>query len=1017
MKNCLIVSIAILLLTSAPAFCSSHRSVVEISLGDYLALTAEADIHNRDSLDLIKMDRDSGSVHVLINQEGLDYLSETGTNWITVKTEADLRDDRIDSRYYNYSEVTSTLSSLESSHPSFVKRYDLATTAEGRHIWGMKISDNVSVDEDEPNILFIGLHQAREIMSTEITMDIVEYLAANYGSNPDVNNWVNTWQIWVIPMLNPDGSAYCWATDQYWIKNRTDLGGDVFGVNLAHNYPFNWGACFGSSSDPNSNYFRGSTAASEPEIQAVMTLADQFHFAAVLSYHSFNEYVLFPYGCEEDTPPEEDILRSFGSTFAASIRKEDNSYGYDLGSWWEILYQDDGNETDYFYADHGSMSYAIQVNAESYYPDYAIRDTTVQRNRTAWQIALDLFESGKVAYGHVTDACTGDPVSAQYFFSEFPLTENETAKRGDINTGRYEAIGRTGPLTLTFIADGYIEKNVPVVFGSNPIQIDVEMIPTDQPGLQIWATFIDDSTTGDGDGNLDPGEEAIFQVCLLAPGLPVTGISGIMSTSDPYVSIVDNSATWPDLPAGGAAWSEGNSFRIAAQNNTPDGHSATLTITFDADQELCTNVDQTVVTVQTYVYLCPYYEETFDSDPGWTIDSYLTNPGQPQPGPYNNWEFGIPVVGPSGAYTGSYVYGTGLDGNYDNGWTLTLTAPPIDCSDLTDTTLFFARFLQVESPYHYDYGRIRKRTTPGGNWDTIFSTGDSGWSNDSSWEYVEMDISSWADGQSSVELRFDIRADSAYNEPGFYIDDFKICGNFYGSVPPPPTPTIRPTSTPSSIPTSTPPPSFTPTPPTNTPTPTSTQTTGPGTPTNTPITPTNTPTLVPPTSTPTITLPTATPTLPGQPTNTPLPTRTPEVTFTPKPTDTPSVPTNTPVPPTETPPPELFEITLHLNDTFFEEGENFLLECEILRYGQTITVEQYIILDVYGLYFFWPSWSETLDKENHTFPGGYHETSTILEFVWPMVGGHASGIYFYAGCLYPGTEQLVGNVSFVEFGY
>ncbi|MBN1356753.1 hypothetical protein JXA40_10875 [bacterium] len=1012
MRNRLAIG-TVFLAVFIPALCLGSRTIIQLPLNDYLEVSSGMELRDRDHLDLIGLDHDRKTARIRISEQGLEILRMAGVYWTVENRSETGREDRIDSQYLDYSEVTSMLAGYESAHPSYMRRVDLATTFESRHIWAMKISDNVSVNEDEPSILFIGLHQAREIMATEITMDIVAYLANNYGSNPDVTDWVNTWQIWIIPMLNPDGSAYCWSTDQYWIKNRRDLGGGVYGVNLAHNYPFNWGACFGSSSDPNSNYFRGTTPASEPEIQAVISLAEEHRFAAILSYHSFNEFVLFPYGCQNDTAAEKDILRSFGSTFATAIRKENGSYGYPLGTWWELLYQTDGNETDYFYAEKGCLAYAIQVNAESYYPSYTVRNTTVERNRPGWQKVLNLFEDGNVIYGHVTDACTGQPISAYFFFSEYPPGLNESLKRNDPATGRYECIGKTGPLTLTFLAEGYVERNVPVSFSSSPIPMDVEMIPLTEPGLQIWASFVNDSATGDGDGNLDPGEQAILQVCLLAPSLPVTGISGVLSTSDPYITVIDNSATWPDLPGGGAAWSEGNSFSVSASSATPEGHVAILTITFDADQELCTNVDQLTLSVQTYVYLCPYYEQTMDSDPGWEIDAYLTNPGQPFPGPYNNWEFGIPVVGPSGAYTGSYVYGTGLDGNYDNGWTLTLTTPPIDCTDLSETSMFFARFLQVEYPYNYDYGRVRIRNEAGGSWTTIFSTGDSGWSNDSSWAYVEMDISSYADGEPSVEIRFDVRADSAFNEPGFYVDDFKICGNYYGSVPPPPTPTIRPTSTPSSIPSSTPIPSHTPTPPTNTPTPSATPTTAPGEPTNTPITPTHTPTLVPPSSTPTPTAPTPTPTLPGQPSNTPLPTRTPEVTFTPKPTETqPGMPTSTP-----TRPADYFAITLHLNDTYFEAGEDFLFQCEIERNGPTVTVEQYIILDVYGVYFFWPSWSETLDYENHSYPDGYHETTPIFDFIWPVVGGHASGLYFYAGCLAPGTTQLVGDISVVEFGY
>ncbi|MBN1550266.1 hypothetical protein JW979_02305 [bacterium] len=1016
------LTIIIVSIFLAGAIClATERSQVQVSLSDYHRLLPMLSLTDRDDVDLIGFDRERGIADLLVTEQGFNILDGLAICWDLVKTPKEMKEDRIDPQYFNYSEVMNALASYEAAHPTIVKRFDLGTTFEGRHIWAAKISDYVTQDENEPAILFLGLHQAREVMSTEVAMDVIDYLANNYGSDPDVTDWVSTWEIWVIPMLNPDGSAYCWSDDQYWIKNRRDLGNGVYGVDLGHNYTYNWGACFGSSSDPNSNAYRGPSPGSEPEIQAVMSLAGNQNFLALLSYHSFDELIMIPYGCYGETPYEKAILQQFGNSFAAEIRRDDGGYGYPVGAWWEQLYPNDGNETDYFFANYGTLPYALEVNASSYYPPYSMRTTTVQRQRPGWQKVLDMFDTGNVLSGQITDACTGQPVEAQFWFAEFPPTPGETPRTSDPVTGQYFTLGRPGNLTLIIVADGYIERAVPLYFNNSPIEQDIELLPIDEPGLVVWANQIDDSTTGDGDMLLDPNEEAILKICLLAPGQPVTGISATLSTSDPYITILDSSASWPDLAAGAAAWCQSNTFRIRSSNLTPEGHTATLLLTFQTNEVLCTDTDQTTVTVQSFLYLCPFWGDTMDSDPGWEITAYPTG-GSPS-GPYNNWEFGIPQVGPPGAYTGTYVYGTGLAGNYDNNWTLCLTTPVIDCSELTDAVLIFARFLQVESGW--DEGRVRIRNVPGGSWTTIFNTESwPGWANDTSWQIMELDISQYADNEPTVEIRFDVRADYTINYPGFYIDDVMICGNFYGSVPPPPTPTIRPTSTPSPFVTITATPTFTATPPTNTPTSTPSPTAPPGQPTNTPITPTHTPTMEPPTSTPTPVEPTPTPTIPGQPTHTPLPTRTPDYTNTPKPTDTPEMsptaasPTFTPPPTaTDTPAGEIFEINLFLNEETYSPGDEFLFECEVIRRGSAVTVDQYIILDVYTMYFFWPSWSSDLDYETHTFSDGYHHRDPILQFTWPEVGGHASGINFYAGCLYAGTATLIGDISIVTFGY
>jgi len=491
-------------------------NMVEISQKDYQQITQRLGNEIKTDIDLVEFNRESHQMKVLVSDSGQNLLDELQIKWKMLKTQQEMRDNRdIDPQYFDYDEVTAALANIQTTYPNIAQRFELGTTAENRKIWALKISDNALVQEDEPEILILGLHEAREIMSTEIAMDMAQYLTQNYGSDPDVTNWVNTWQIWIVPMLNPDGSAYCWSTDQYWIKNRHDLGGDVFGVDLGHNYPVDWGECFGSSSDPNSNGYRGESPGSEPEIQAIFSLVQNHKFMLVISYHSFNEMVLYPYGCTGEIAPENDVLSSFANSVGNEIRKENGTYGYETGNWWELLYSNDGNETDYFYANQGSMAIAIQLNAESYYPSYSVRDTTVTRNRPGWKAALDIYETGKVVEGTITDACTNEPVQATYYYDEYPLTSKESPRQNNPDTGFYSAVGKSGTLTLVVEAGGYLTQHVPVHFETGVVTKNVSMVPVNEPGLALWAVIIEDQT-GDDDGQLDPGETAYLnvQVCL-----------------------------------------------------------------------------------------------------------------------------------------------------------------------------------------------------------------------------------------------------------------------------------------------------------------------------------------------------------------------------------------------------------------------------------------------------------------------------------------------------------------------
>ena len=144
---------------------------------------------------------------------------------------------------------------------------------------GRQISDNPEVDEVEPAILYNSMHHAREVMTPEIGIDMVEYLLTRYGSDEKVTKWVNENEIWVVPMLNVDGNNRVWSGDSMWRKNTRNS----YGVDINRNYPHEWGACNGSSGSTWSQTYRGS-AASEPETRYLMGLVANIKPVFDISY-------------------------------------------------------------------------------------------------------------------------------------------------------------------------------------------------------------------------------------------------------------------------------------------------------------------------------------------------------------------------------------------------------------------------------------------------------------------------------------------------------------------------------------------------------------------------------------------------------------------------------------------------------------------------------------------------------------------------------------------------------------
>lgn len=174
--------------------------------------------------------------------------------------------------------------------------------------------------------------------------------------------------------------------------------------------------------------------------------------------------------------------------------------------------------------------------------------------------------------------------------------------------------------------------------------------------------------------------------------------------------------------------------------------------------------------------------------------------------------------------------------------------------------------------------------------------------------------------------------------------------------------------------------------------PTATGTTGPS------ATPTKTPTTGGPSPTPT-----RTGTTPPQPTWTP----TPSSTSTPVPTPT-VTPTGAPEDPV---------VELALSGTMFHPGEAFVLSMTIRNDEIFRRMAQFVVLDVYGLYFFYPGWTQEVDWSVVDLLSTEVREIPVLEFIWPSGAGSASGLKFYGAGTSVIDFSLLSNLAVTEFGY
>jgi murein tripeptide amidase MpaA len=280
-----------------------------------------------------------------------------------------------DEAYHNYAEMSGEILTVANAHPNIVSRFTIGQSYEGRELWAVKISDNVSADEDEPEVLFIGQHHAREHITVEMTLYILHLLANNYGLDQQITDLVNSREIYIVFTTNPDGSEYDIATGSYrsWRKNRQpNPGSSYVGTDLNRNYGYRWGCCGGSSGFPSSDTYRGASAFSAPETQRIRdfinsrVIGGEQQIKTSITFHSYAQLVLWPYGYTYTDVPA-DMTQDDHDVFVAMGQVMAQSNGY-TAQQASDLYITDGTTDDWAYGVHKIFMYTFEMGSTTFYP-------------------------------------------------------------------------------------------------------------------------------------------------------------------------------------------------------------------------------------------------------------------------------------------------------------------------------------------------------------------------------------------------------------------------------------------------------------------------------------------------------------------------------------------------------------------------------------------------------------------------------------------------------------------------
>jgi hypothetical protein len=403
--------------------------------------------------------------------------------------------------YFTYKEMLDILDTMAARYPQLISKRNVIegfTTVKGNSIFYVTLSDSIISDQSQkPKVLYTALHHAREPNSLSQMLFYMWYLLENYGKDPIVDRILQKTELYFVPCINPDGYIQNQSTNPngggMWRKNLwADGSGNLKGVDLNRNYGYFWGNDnAGSSSNPNSQTFRGLSAFSEPETQAIRQLCLKVPFAIAINYHTFGNNLIHPWGYNDQSTDEDVLFKGMGRV----VNRENQ---FLMGTATETVgYKVNGVSDDWMYGDRGEKSKIYAYTPEvgpSFWPAPGSIDR-LNKSCVWMNIATALLT---LSYYEVTDDIDDGILTPQHkqltlSVSRFGLKQGACVLRLISNTPGVTVINSEKTITLNLASSDSILFTVDVESGiikesevSFTLEVDNEGVVTRKELKRLW---------------------------------------------------------------------------------------------------------------------------------------------------------------------------------------------------------------------------------------------------------------------------------------------------------------------------------------------------------------------------------------------------------------------------------------------------------------------------------------------------------------------------------------------------
>jgi len=299
--------------------------------------------------------------------------------------------------YATVEETFAVAAEMASSKPTLAQWLDVGDSWEkssnqgGYDMRVLKLT-NQTKGGNKPKLFINSAIHAREYTTAALTLDFARWLVDGYGEDTDATWILDNHEVHIMLMANPDGRKKA-ETGLSWRKNANQnycgTNSNNRGADLNRNFSFGWNSTNGqgSSGSQCNDTYRGPSAGSEPEIQALENYvrslwpdrrgpglndaAPSDTSGIHLDVHSYSELVLWPWGDTSNLAPNGSALQTLGRKFAFF-----NGYSpqQSIG-----LYPTDGTSDGISYGELGVAAFTFELGTQ-FFQNCSTYNNTIKPN-------------------------------------------------------------------------------------------------------------------------------------------------------------------------------------------------------------------------------------------------------------------------------------------------------------------------------------------------------------------------------------------------------------------------------------------------------------------------------------------------------------------------------------------------------------------------------------------------------------------------------------------------------------